>query len=356
MSAGKRPADDEKPPMAAQLDLSPLELLILTRLLPVGEKGESPARIGKDLTPLLEHRWSGNALTEVLDRTLIKLTTRHLVIRPPAKSRKAVPAVLLTPEGRQTVLALLNVDQLPDKPKPTWAALKKSVLLSRALNLPGPGLALAKGPGFKAAVLRQKFELPLGDYPDLKSVKVELTRKLLGMGPRVKITLESVQAAIFGRELGEHQPVDPKKMLDRLVSKQVGARRDDDQEARNAVLRRWISGAIDQLDRPPSFSLFDQASFVQKVQSTADECATGRFGDNKVFIIHVWRALQNDADFRSMDLPAFKQRLAEANNARLLDLSRADLVQAMDPDDVRLSEVTYHSAVFHFIQIGSERH
>ena len=25
----------------------------------------------------------------------------------------------------------------------------------------------------------------------------------------------------------------------------------------------------------------------------------------------------------------------------LLDLSRADLVQAMDPDDVRLSEVTY---------------
>ncbi len=57
-----------------------------------------------------------------------------------------------------------------------------------------------------------------------------------------------------------------------------------------------------------------------------------------------------------MDLPAFKQRLAEANNARLLDLSRADLVQAMDPDDVRLSEVTYLNAAFHFIRIGSERH
>jgi hypothetical protein len=56
-----------------------------------------------------------------------------------------------------------------------------------------------------------------------------------------------------------------------------------------------------------------------------------------------------------MDLPAFKQRLAEANNARLLDLSRADLVQAMDPDDVHLSEVTYLNAVFHFIRIGSER-
>ena len=81
-----------------------------------------------------------------------------------------------------------------------------------------------------------------------------------------------------------------------------------------------------------------------------------RFGDNKVFISHVWNSLQNDTDFYIMDLAAFKQRLAESNNARLLDLSRADLVQAMDPDDVRLSEVTYLNATFHFIRIGSERH
>ena len=57
-----------------------------------------------------------------------------------------------------------------------------------------------------------------------------------------------------------------------------------------------------------------------------------------------------------MDFPAFKQRLAEANNARLLDLSRADLVQAMDPEDVRLSEVAYLNATFHFIRIDPERH
>ncbi len=33
--------------------------------------------------------------------------------------------------------------------------------------------------------------------------------------------------------------------------------------------------------------------------------------------------------------PRSSMRLAEANNARLLDLSRADLVQAMDPEDVQ---------------------
>ena len=52
-----------------------------------------------------------------------------------------------------------------------------------------------------------------------------------------------------------------------------------------------------------------------------------------------------------MGLDGFKGRLAEANNARLLDLSRADMVEAMDPDDVRLSEVPYLGAVFHFVRI-----
>ncbi len=170
--------------MTEEPDLSPLDLLVLARLLPVGEKGDNPAKIRKDLEPLLEHRWSGNVLTEVLDRTLIKLAAKGLVARPPAKSKKAVPAVLLTPEGRRTVLESLNVSQLPTEPKPTWAALKKSLLPARSLGLPAPGQALSNVAGFKAAVLRQKFGLPLGDYPDLKSVKLELTRKLLGMGPK----------------------------------------------------------------------------------------------------------------------------------------------------------------------------
>jgi hypothetical protein len=342
--------------MTAQPGLSPLELLILTRLMPVGEKGESPARIGKDLKPLLEHRWSGNALTEVLDRTLIKLTTRHLVMRLPARSKRAVPAVVLTTDGRQTALAVLHMSQLPAKPKPTWAVLKKTVLLARALSLPGPGQALSKGPGFKAAVLKRKFGLPLEDFPDLKSVKAALTRKLLDMGPKEKITIQTVQAAIFGRELGEHRPADPKKVLDRLVSKQVRAWRDDEKEVRDAVLRGWLSGATEQPTELTSSPPLDQASFVQKVRAAAQDCSSGRFGVNKVFIIHVWRALQNNEHFRGMDLSAFKQHLAEANNARLLDLSRADLVQAMNPDDVQLSEVNYHNAIFHFIQIGSERH
>jgi hypothetical protein len=92
-------------------------------------------------------------------------------------------------------------------------------------------------------------------------------------------------------------------------------------------------------------------SFAEQVKSTARDCPTGRFDDNKVFIAHVWKALQVEPAFWTMELDTFKEHLAEANNARLLDLSRADLVQAMDPDDVRQSEVHYLNATFHFIRI-----
>ncbi len=129
--------------------LSPLELLVLARLLPAGEKGEKPAKIRKDLEPLLEHRWSGNALTEVLDRALIKLTPGGSSRGPPVKSKKAVAAAVLTAEGRQTVVASLNVNQLPAKTRPTWAVLKKSLLLARCLGLPGPGQALSTATDFK---------------------------------------------------------------------------------------------------------------------------------------------------------------------------------------------------------------
>ena len=112
--------------------------------------------------------------------------------------------------------------------------------------------------------------------------------------------------------------------------------------SRSLMNRRLTSAASPELDLP---------AFAERVKAAARDCPTGRFGDNKVFIAHVWKASSRIPRFATMDLDAFKERLAEANNARLLDLSRADLVQAMDPDDVRQSEVHYLNATFHFVRI-----
>ena len=309
------------------------------------------------MEPLLEHLWSGNVLTEILDRTLIKLTTRGLVARLPAKNKRSVPAVLLTSEGRRTALASLNVSQLPAKPKPTWAALKKSLLLARSLGLPAGGQALSKGAGFKAAVLKQKFGLPLGDYPDLKSVKAELTRKLLGMGPKEKITLETVQAAIFGRELGED--------LDRPTRRRCSTVLFPDRLVPGAMMTRkcetlpFAAGSAGpsstRTGNPPFRHPGFRASFRRFEPPPRDVFRDGLVTTRS-------SSFMSGGHFRTMrtsaawTCPRSSMRLAEANNARLLDLSRADLVQAMDPDDVRLSEVIYLNAAFHFIRIGSERH
>jgi hypothetical protein len=355
--------------MTEPLQLSPIEALVLARLLTLGEKGAKTAQVRKDLEPLLGHRWSGNALTAVLDRTLIKLSSAGLVAMQPAKSKRAAPLVQLTPEGHKNILTFLNVSHLPTKPKVSWGNLKKSLLLARALGLPAPGAAFSKDDGFRAVLLKLHYSLPLGDYPVLRQAKGELTRRLLGMGAKDKVTLDTVQAALFCRELGDHRPADPKKALDRLLARRIQARRDEPKELRDEVLRSWIDESLgnapavlprssphdlEAVPAPPAS--FDLATFARRVQAAARACQSGRYGDNKVFVLHAWRALENEPDFRGMDFNAFKQRLSEANNARLLDLSRADLVQAMDPEDVRLSEVSYLNATFHFIRVEQERH
>jgi hypothetical protein len=342
--------------------LSPIEALVLVRLLPAMENGVKTADIRKDLEPLLDGRWSGNALTEVLDRTVIKLVSYQLVFHKSAKSKRARPTVSLTPEGRSAALAFLRVSELPAKPKPSWASLKKALLLAPALGLSGSGATLTKDDNLRAALLARHYDLPLGESPTLKQAKTEWLRQMLGMGPREKVTLDTVQAALFRRESGDAQPLPPKRALDRLLARRLCARRDDTRELRDVILRTWIAGGNGQPATGQSRAetvgvvglqpavMLDLETFAQKVRAAARSCSSGRYGDNKVFIAHVWRSLQDDPEFRGTSLDAFKQRLAEANNTRLIDLGRADLVQAMDHDDVQLSEVSYLSATFHFVR------
>ena len=102
---------------------------------------------------------------------------------------------------------------------------------------------------------------------------------------------------------------------------------------------------------PAPVAPLDLDTFSRRVLEAARSSPTGRFGDDKVFVVHVCRILSHDPVFAAMGLDGFKRRLAEANNARLLDLSRADMVEAMDPDDVALSKVSYLGAAFHFVRI-----
>ncbi len=91
-------------------NLSAVGSLILTRMLTVGEKGESAANVKKDLEPLLAHRWAGAELTERINQTLIDLAALGMVMRLPVKSKKAVPKFVSTAEGHRHALEFLGVD------------------------------------------------------------------------------------------------------------------------------------------------------------------------------------------------------------------------------------------------------
>jgi hypothetical protein len=88
-------------------------------------------------------------------------------------------------------------------------------------------------------------------------------------------------------------------------------------------------------------------AFAERVLAVARASPTGRFGRNKVFISHVWNALKPEGGSRE----AFNARLLEANRARHLALTRADLVSAMDPADVAESEIHASGASFHFVVV-----
>ena len=94
---------------------------------------------------------------------------------------------------------------------------------------------------------------------------------------------------------------------------------------------------------------------IEKILSVARAPGTSRFGDGKAFIGSVWQRLSTDPDVRELGEVGFKRLLVEAHQRGDLTLSRADLVSAMDPDDVAASETRHLNATYHFIQISGDR-
>lgn len=113
--------------------------------------------------------------------------------------------------------------------------------------------------------------------------------------------------------------------------------------------RRRVAPSADSVDLP------EFASFVLELADQIDEApnsegrARGRFG-RKVFIAAIRRALRG-TKYARLPRAAVDELLFRAHRARLLELARADLVAAMDTDEVRDSEIIIPSvgATFHFV-------
>jgi CheY-like chemotaxis protein len=111
---------------------------------------------------------------------------------------------------------------------------------------------------------------------------------------------------------------------------------------------------------PPSTGPLDITAFAQAVKAALPKIAMepgrddpkrprGRY-HSKVFISAIQRKLGEDPRYRGVSKEAFHRMLLDANRQGLLELARADLVGAMDRQEVADSEIEDRGATYHFVR------
>jgi len=318
--------------------------LALVWLLTRAEGKGARSDVSRALRPFTDHRWSSGEWGARLDETLARLGQDGLV------TQNARKGLLLTPQGRSRALEVLGVERLPKGA--TWKQLKGTHLVALALGLT-PSSAnlsrLGRAEGMRAVLVQKHLGLEPSRPQSLAQIRDLLCWRQLGVETDKPFTLAAVQAVLLGRSLEATREVTAPQALQQIAARSVGARRTDTESLRLAALRAWTfpSGEGGPQAPAPVSPEEPLRAFAEQVVRAARSVTTGRFGDDRVFISHVWRALQG----LGLDEQAFKRRLVEANQRRLLSLSRADMVELMDPAELSASEVRHLGATFHFIAL-----
>ncbi|MFY1831491.1 hypothetical protein ACN47A_36600 [Myxococcus fulvus] len=376
--------------------------LALTWLAPRPQRSGTRTELGNALRPFVEHRLSRPEWKARLDAVLEQLLRDEFV------AAKTKAGLTLTSAGLDRVLQFLRLEQLPKGL--TWKKLKATYLLANSLDVAPSKATLTRlndADGVRAAVLaRHHPEVGDGD-PSLSQIRDRLLWRQLGVETERPFSLSAVQAHLLGKML-DTEVKNPRKAVEQLAARAAGATRADAEILRLTLLRQWFlpesstapsrdtgsaptrnavstrdtgsatsratvstrdtgsatgrdTGSSPSRDSAPSRDTAPTRapspsatpptalveSFAEHVLSVARALSTGRYGRDKVFISHVWRALQPEWSNRE----AFDAALLEANRSQHLSLTRADLVSAMDPKDVAESEVRSYGASFHFVVV-----
>jgi hypothetical protein len=349
-----------------------LQNLILIRFLASPDDGLKIIELKKSLEPFFINPPS----RDELQRELQQLTDQGS-LQANGKARFKV-----TPQGRKPALQILGLSSLPQSTR--WPTLKNCYLIASVLDVPAPvndldRQCIASADGLRASILANAYQLSTGAYPSLTkardnllwqqltdtTVTTNLKKKLSTSNARYNqpFTQGSIMTLLLNNLLDIERELPWESALKQLAAKVVGARRTTPEELRLAIFKAATekppsleqqSKPESQAPMPPStFSVesLDLEIFAAQVMQSANRCQTGRFGDNEIFISHVWRQMESDGKQLGLDLERFKHYLALANNKGLVRLSRADLAYALDQGAVSASETSYLNSIFHFINL-----
>jgi hypothetical protein len=308
--------------------------LVLARILVASKRPPTVNAVRKDLGKVLGHEPS----TETLQDWVDQLRAEGLI------SEK----LTLTEAGRRRALGFLGTEAVPART--TWASLVPKYFVPRALGVDlsdGSSVKrLAREEGLAGAMLKRQFGITVTAKESLDSVLEAFVCKKLGYDVA---SLKDLKQQVIGEVLEANDAGIPKKPM---AQARALLKANNLSQLRSKALAEW---ALAEHEQPrtaletQNVDSFDLDEFSRTVLAAARHCPSGWFGDNKVFINHLYRHLQSEPAFHGMRLEDFKQRLVQANQGDRLELSRADLVSVMDPSDVRESETFQLGAAYHFL-------
>ena len=336
-------------PSAQSLDV--LGDMILVRLLGSGKTPPARSQIDRDLKPLVSVSMDKAEWQERLDATLSSLEEQGVIESRPYR---------LTDTGRQRAVGFLNLDSVP---KEKWTTLRDRYLIASALGIsPTDKQAfrdVGTSDGLRPAILVNHFDLPGSRVPSKARAMHLLAWQQLQLAHEFEIptTKDISHKNILYATILDGQKGDPVTLLAAQVTKSES---NSLKHVREAVIRNWLASREPNTDSPsvaPEPATADREThalnlteFAERVRTIAQQSSTGKFGENKVFLSHVWNQYQGDGGGNGMTRSDFDQLLVDANRQNLLTLSRADLISAMNPQDVQESEIRSANATFHFLR------
>jgi hypothetical protein len=297
--------------------LTPAQVVLLAAVLAPGDKKKPPTRaeIRKRVGPLLASAMASppekNAAADAaLDAAVDARWVEAQRLKGSASDRFA-----LSGTGRELIGGFLAAADL--KPGASWTKYRDDVL---------PPLALRAASG-KADAGLKKFEA-LRTFLLLRALSVPYDSK-----------------------------TSPATALNRAVAQLLRTKSDKPAPIREAAVRAWILEGTEPSPPPPSPPVrnapgqFALADFAADVNEAARSATSGRWGDRKAFISHIWQHMQQAGKTHGLDDVGFRTALLQANRSQLVQLARADLVQEMPAADVRASELKGPADTYHFVLV-----
>lgn len=319
--------------------------LVLARLSSAAKTPPSLNTARKSLYAFVARDLSVGQWQELFESTLAALRAAGSV----EKER-----LVLTEHGRARLATALGLRAAP-KAK-TWPEFQRKYL--PRLLLDAPPASDEDAPPLTTALLAQRLNVPLAPRSTPAQVIDAWLARSLGLAG--KLSLDELRKTLLARELG--LPRRPRLTdITRLgIAQLAGATSGSPAAVLEALTSRWLTGPTELPPAQPRPTQPQPSApedgplrhFALRVRRAADSSQVRSFGPDKAFIGSVWQALASDPEFVGLGEREFKRLLVEAHRRGALVLGRADLVAAMDPGDVRASEITDQNATYHFIHRG----